>query len=250
MEIISEFIKKDNWLAKSDARLKLLVTLSILVMILSNKGSVFPLIIFAISILLSIKIKVPLKVFMLRFSEPLFIALVLVVIKFFCSGSDILFSHSIFGLIITGHLDGLQEGLLIASRILGAAAVVSILGFSTAFTELLSALSWIKMPKTFIELLMFAYRYLFVLHEDAHVIYNAQKNRLGYASLRSGLSSFGTLAGSLVIKTFEHSQNITQAMTQRGYDGNLPVLKFKPFKPMEIVTSTLTVIILGLLWQV
>ena len=96
---------------------------------------------------------------------------------------------------------------------------------------------------------MLAYRYIFVLLEDAMVIYNAQKNRLGYSSVRRGLNSFGTLSGSLVLKAFDHSQNTTVAMVQRGYDGNMPLLKHKPFKLSEVVASALFIVAMGCIWN-
>ena len=96
---------------------------------------------------------------------------------------------------------------------------------------------------------MFAYRYIFVLFEDATVIYNAQKNRLGYSTMRRGVRSFGTLTGALTLKAFESSQHIAVAMLQRGYDGNMPMLEHKPFKTVEIALSALFVIAMGAVWK-
>jgi cobalt/nickel transport system permease protein len=187
--------------------------------------------------------------FVLRFSEPLFIAAVVLLLKFFFSGKDILFSFSIIGIDIVGHRDGLMEGLMIGSRILGAVAIVALVGFSTPFTEFMAGLSWLRVPKGFIEILMFAYRYIFVLLDDANVIYSAQKNRLGYSSMRRGLSSFGVLAGSLTLKAFDNSHNTTVAMVQRGYDGNMPLLRHKSFKLSEIAASVVFVAGMGFLWK-
>ncbi|MDI6744009.1 MAG: cobalt ECF transporter T component CbiQ [Thermodesulfovibrionales bacterium] len=255
MELFSEYFKKDNVIARIDARVKLLVALVLLAMVLSYKGFVFPLLILGISLALCIWIRVPLRVFLMRFSEPVFIASVIVVLKLLFAGDDVFFSFSLptahFPLLtLTGHRDGVMEGLQIASRILGAVAIVAVMGFSTPFTEFVSALSWMKAPKGFIEILMFAYRYIFVFMEDAMVVYNAQKNRLGYTSIRRGLSSFGTLAGSLILKAFENSQHITTAMIQRGYDGNVPLLKHKPFSAAEIVVSILIVTAMGFVWKI
>lgn len=249
MELFSEYFKKDHILSKVDARLKLIITLTLLGMILSYKGFTLPLLVTALCLLLCLKMRIPLKVFALRFLQPLFIISVLLILKVLFSGEDILFSINIFGIKVVGHKDGLMDGLQIGSRILGAVSVVVVLGFSTPFTEIMAALSWLRIPKSFIEILMFAYRYIFVLLEDAMVIYNAQKNRLGYSSVKKGLNSFGTLTGSLVIKALEHSQNITTAMIQRGYDGNMPMLKHKPFKLSEIAVSALLIITLGFVWK-
>ena len=249
MELFSEHFKKDNALLKVDARVKLLVALTVLIMVLSYRGFTLPLVVALLCLSLCIKIKIPLKVFLLRFSEPLFIAAVVLLLKFLFSGKDVLFSFNIMGVGIVGHKDGLMEGLRIASRIIGAVSVIAVLGFSTPFTELMAGLSWLKIPRSFIEILMFAYRYIFVLSEDAMVIYNAQKNRLGYSSIRRGLSSFGTLAGSLTLKAFENSQNTTIAMVQRGYDGNMPMLRHKPFRHSEVIASLLFIILMGVIWS-
>lgn len=250
MELFSEQFKKDHFLLRIDARVKLLVAIIILIMVLSYKGFAFPLFVFLLGIASGIRMKIPLKVFILRFSEPLFIAFVLVLIKFFFSGKEALWSLSLAGITITGYRDGLIEGLMIAGRIAGAISIFALLGFATPFTEFIASLSWLKLPRGFIEILIFAYRYIFVLLEDATVIYIAQKNRLGYSSIKRGLTSFGTLTGSLTLKAFEQSQSITTAMVQRGYDGSIPLLEHKPFKSSEIVVSLLFVIVMGYIWRI
>ncbi|MDP2279928.1 MAG: cobalt ECF transporter T component CbiQ [Nitrospirota bacterium] len=250
MELFSEYFKKDHLLSQVDARVKLGVSLFVLAMVLSYKGLAFPLLILGISLCLCIRMKIPFKVFLLRFSEPVFIASVVILLKFLFSGQETMFSIEMRGITITGHKDGLMDGLQIGSRILGAVSIVALLGFSTPFTEIMAGLSWLKIPKGLIEISLFAYRYIFVLLEDAMVIYNAQKNRLGYSNIKRGLRSFGTLTGSLTLKAFEHSQNTTTAMLQRGYDGNIPMLKHKPFKLSEVAVSVLLIITLGVVWKI
>ncbi len=249
MRILSEYFKHEHMLSKVDARVKLLAALAVLIMVLSYRGVAFPGLITFVCLFLCIRMRIPFRAFILRFSEPLFIAAIVLLLKFFFSGQDALFSLKIFGAEIVGHRDGLREGLLIAARMIGAVSVIAVLGFSTPFTEFMAGLSWFRVPKGFIEILMFAYRYIFVLFEDAQVIYQAQKNRLGYSTVRRGLSSFGTLAGTLTIKAFDHSQSTTVAMMQRGYDGDMPMLKAKPFKALDVAFSVLFVIAMGFLWK-
>jgi cobalt/nickel transport system permease protein len=186
---------------------------------------------------------------MLRFTEPLFIVLVILLLKLFFSGGEALFRFSLMGMEITGYRDGLAEGLAIGSRIIAAISVMAVMVFSTPFTELAAALSWFRVPRGFVEILLYAYRYIFVLFEDAGVIYSAQKNRLGYSTIGCGLNSFGVLAGSLLLKAFEHSQNVTLSMVQRGYDGHIPMLRQRPFRPVEVVLSLLLVTMLGFAWK-
>lgn len=240
----------DHLLLRIDARVKLLSALALLVMVISCRGIVFPLLVAGICGGICLSLGIRPRVLALRFAEPLFIAGMVLLLKLFFTGTEPLFSFSIAGWEVAGHRDGLMEGVRIASRIAGAVTVVAAVGFATPFTDLMAALAWLRVPKGFIEVALFAWRYLFVLLDDAQVVYAAQKNRLGYAGYRRGLRSFGTLAGALVIKAFDNSQNITTAMVQRGYDGTMPLLKHRPFRLAEVSAALLVVAGMGVLWRI
>jgi len=250
MHQFSDNLNAEHFLSGIDARVKLVSALLLLGLVLSYKGFAFPVIVLSACLAGCMFVRAPLKVLALRFSEPLFIVATLVLLKFFFTGRDEMFSINIFGLHMAGHSDGLKEGLKIACRVLGSVSILALLGFSTPFVPLMSALSWLRVPKGFIEVLMFAYRYIFVIFEDAQVIYNAQRNRLGYAGLRQGLGSFGTLAGSLVLKAFDRSHAITVSMIQRGYNGDMPMLRHRPFKPLEVTGAILLAVVMGAAWKI
>ncbi len=250
MELFSENFKRDHLLSKIDARIKLLLALLLLAMLLSYKGFFFPLVVIFICLLLGAVLRVPLRVFLLRLSEPLFISAVVVLLKTFFSGNLSLFSVSLFGLKIAACQEGLMEGLMISCRIIGAVSVLAIMGFSTSFTEFMASLSWLKVPRGFIEVMVFAYRYIFVLLDESLVIYNSQKTRLGYTGLKRGLSSFGTLTGSLLLRVFEHSQNTAMALAQRGFDGRIPMAMERSFRGSEVLGSIIFVLAMGYLWMI
>lgn len=195
-----------------------------------------------LSLALCLSLGTPLRILLLRFSEPLFIAATVLFLKMFFSGSEQIFTIGLAGFELAGHRDGLLEGVRIASRIVGGVSLLAVIGFSTPFTELMAALSWFRVPQVLIDVALFAWRYLFLLMEDAQVVYNAQKNRLGYVGYRRALSSFGTLAGVLVIKAFDNSQSITTAMVQRGYDGAMPASLHRPFRLAELACAAAFVI--------
>ncbi|MCM0081088.1 cobalt ECF transporter T component CbiQ [Geomonas sp. Red32] len=234
-------------LTRLDARVKLLCVLALLLMVISCHGMVFPLVVAFLCCLLCLRLGLPAKLLLLRFSEPLFIASGVLLLKLFFSGHLPLFTLDIFGLHLTGYRDGLLDGAAIASRIMGGVSLVALFGFATPFTEVMAALSWLKVPQALVDVSLFAWRYLFLLIEEAQVVYQAQRNRLGYAGYRRGLSSFGTLAGVLVIKAFDNSQNVTTAMVQRGYDGRMPMLSHQPFRGAEVALSILVVAAMGVL---
>lgn len=154
--------------------------------------------------------------------HPLFIALVILTLKTFMGTGESVTLLKMGAFSVTGRPEGLREGLLISSRIMGAVSVAVLLGQVMTFTETMAALAWLRVPRGLVEVSMFAWRSLFMLYDNAGVVYTAQKNRLGYCGMRRGLRSFGAMAGILVIRAFDNSQAMTVAMTQRGYDGSLP----------------------------
>ncbi|HTY20020.1 MAG TPA: cobalt ECF transporter T component CbiQ [Geobacteraceae bacterium] len=236
-------------LTRLDPRVKLICVLVLLIMVISGRGLVFPSVMAMVSIGLCLDLGVRPKVLLMRFAEPIFIAVMVLLLKLFFSGATPLFSFNVFALELTGHRDGLLQGLLIASRIGGSVSLVALLGFCTSFTDLMGALTWLRAPRGFIEVALFAWRYLFVLFDDAQVVYSAQKNRLGYSGIFRGLRSFGTLTGALVIKAFDNSQTITTAMAQRGYDGTMPLLRQRPLRGIELALSFAFLVCMGIIWR-
>ncbi len=237
-------------LSRIDGRIKLLTALALLIMVLSAGDWLFPLATAGLCITVCRMRGVPMKTLLFRFAEPGFIIIMIVLLKLFFTGTVPLFTLHFAGLEVSGYREGLSEGLAIGSRITGAVAVMATLVFFTPFTELMAALSWLRVPRVFIDITIFAWRYLFLLFDDAKVIYSAQKNRLGYSGYRKGLRSFGTLTGTLVIKAFDSSQSVTTAMVQRGYDGTMPMLKQKPFRSVEIAAGCAFLMCMGMLWTI
>jgi cobalt/nickel transport system permease protein len=166
-----------------------------------------------------------LRVLMLRLLHPLFIAAVILALKTFLGPGESATLFKLGSLSLSGQMAGLHEGLLITSRIIGAVSVAVLLSQVMTFTETMAALAWLRVPRGLVDVAMFAWRSLFMLYDDAGVVYTAQKNRLGYCGMRRGLKSFGAMAGMLTIRAFDSSQAMTVAMTQRGYDGSLPLLR-------------------------
>jgi len=246
------FLREENrstFLARVDPRVKLYSAMAILAMVLTYRGFLFPLLVATASLALCLALGMPVKRLLFRFSEPAFIVAVLILLKLFFTGKEVLWTIHLAGASLTAHRDGLLDGLLIAARIVGGVSLITLLTSSTPFTDFLGALTWMRVPRGIIEISIFAYRYIFLLLDDASVIYSAQKNRLGYSSLRRGLSSFGVLAGSLTVKAFDNSQHAALAMMQRGYDGRMPLAAQKPLRVSQVALSVLFIVVMGIVWK-
>lgn len=202
-----------------DPRVRLAAALLLLALVVSSGSVFFPLLVMFLCLTASLSCGMPVKTVLLRMLHPLLLALSILLLKtFVLSGA----TGTAWLQIRTG---GPVQGALIASRIIGAASVVILLSRSLTFTDTMAALAWLRVPRGLIEVSLFAWRAIFVLYDDAATVYTAQKNRLGYCDLKRGLSSFGTMAGMLTIRAFDNSHAMTVAMSQRGYDGNLPLLR-------------------------
>lgn len=243
-----QFHNADHLLTRLDPRVKLLCALALLVMVLSCSAITFPLLTAGLSLVLCASLRVRPRLLMLRFAQPFLIALMVVLCKLFLTGHVPLFSWGFAGFHITGYRDGLLEGLHIAARIGGAVSIAAVLGFSTSFTGLMGALAWLRVPQGLVEVALLAWRYLFLLYDDAQAVYGAQRNRLGYAGYRRGLHSLGIMAGTLMIKAFDNSQAITTAMVQRGYHGAMPTLRHEPFRRAELLAGAAVLAVMGALW--
>jgi cobalt/nickel transport system permease protein len=217
--------KEPSTSAAVDPRTRLLAAALLLTLVISSRGSAFPWQVAGICLPVSLIAGMKPRLLLLRMLHPLFIAALILTLKTFLGDGEtvILFHAGEFTL--SGRMDGLHEGLLISSRIMGAVSVAVLLSQAMTFTETMAALAWLRVPRGLVDVSMFAWRALFMLYDDASVVYTAQKNRLGYCGMRRGLKSFGAMAGMLTIRAFDNSHAMTVAMTQRGYDGSLPLLR-------------------------
>jgi cobalt/nickel transport system permease protein len=221
--------------------------LTVIVMVISSTAIHFSLLVALLALGTTIFIGVRWQTLVRQLAQPLIIAFFLLLLRSL-AGSEPLTEIHLPGYTLVVYADGLHAGLLMAARVLAGASVVLLLVSSTSFTELMGALSWYRIPQGVVETTLFAWRALFLLFDDAQLLYAAQKNRLGYVGYRQGLRSFGTLAGALVIKAFDNSQTLTTAMVQRGYDGNLPLLRHKPLRMGQLLATLLVIAAFGLVW--
>lgn len=237
------------FLARIDTRARLLCALFAIICVISQSGLLFPALVFLACSATIIAIGIRMRHYLLRLAEPFMIGLVLIIIKSL-SGNDPLAAWLPGSWQITIFQDGLLTGCAIALRIVASVSVLLLLAFSCSFTDLLTALSWYRVPRGLIEILLFAHRSLTAMHEEASTIYQAQRNRLGYASTRQGLRSFGILAGTLTLRAFDQSQSTALAMMQRGYTGHLPVGDCRKLRKHDFSAVLLFAASIGALWIV
>lgn len=92
----------------------------------------------------------------------------------------------------------------------------------TGFPSVCAALERLGMPRAFGVQLMFLYRYIFVLLEEAKRASLARELRT-FGGRGLEMKTFASLTGHLLLRTWERADRIHRAMLARGFDGRFHV---------------------------
>jgi cobalt/nickel transport system permease protein len=124
--------------------------------------------------------------------------------------------------------------LSILLRVLTTVLAALILIATTGFTGMCMALEKIGVPKIFVTQLLFMYRYLFVLIDEAARMVRARALR-SFDGKGLGLKVFSSIIGHLLLRTLDRAQRIHLAMLSRGFDGEIRIARSYKIRVREIV---------------
>ncbi len=206
----------DTALHRVDARAKLIVAVVFIVCVMSfGRHAVVPLLpFFAFPILMVAGAGLPAAYIVRKVALVLPFAIAVALPN---PWFDREFIARIGGVALTGGWVSFASILL---RSLLAAAAAVVLVATTGFPAICGALERMGMPRPLAVQLLFLYRYLTVLGEEAARMKAARELRGGGRSL--SLRTFGTLAGNLLLRTWDRAERIYMAMRARGFDGGFP----------------------------
>ena len=103
----------------------------------------------------------------------------------------------------------------------------------TGFNAVCMALQKLGVPKVFVVQLLFLHRYMFVLVAEASRMVRARSLR-SVGSSGAGIKTYGPLVGHLLLRTMDRAQRIHLAMSCRGFDGQIRIMKPLKIRPIEI----------------
>lgn len=92
---------------------------------------------------------------------------------------------------------------------------------TTSFPGVCHALRRLGFPAIFVTQLLFLYRYLFVLAEEAMRIVRARDIR-SFGGQGRGPRVFARLIGVLLVRSLDRAERIYRAMLSRGFSGDIP----------------------------
>jgi cobalt/nickel transport system permease protein len=93
---------------------------------------------------------------------------------------------------------------------------------TTGFMGVCMAIERLGAPDVFATQLLFLYRYIFVLGEEAMRMVRARALR-SFGRRGTGVRVYGHMLGSLLLRTYDRAQRVYLAMLCRGFDGHVRV---------------------------
>ncbi|MCL4692719.1 MAG: hypothetical protein KJ060_09450 [Candidatus Hydrogenedentes bacterium] len=118
---------------------------------------------------------------------------------------------------------GLLAGLVIAARANAIVLIITTLLTTMEAADLARALRSLRVPPALVTLFLLTGRYVFVLQTEYQRLRRAMWMRAFQPRTnRHTLRAFGNLVGMLVVKGFDRSERVYQAMKCRGYTGVFP----------------------------
>jgi cobalt/nickel transport system permease protein len=176
----------------------------------------------AISILLVLISGLPLSQAVAFIKWPfIFLLPILLILPITTSGEN----HLDFGLIKISQ-DGLHLGLLFMIRGLASAFSALIIVGTAHFNVNINAMRSLGMPGSLTQIFLFTYRYVFLLYDELQTMRRSLQSK-GFEIKSNARSAviLATAIAMLLIRSYERSEDVFNAMLSRGYNGRLPSIQ-------------------------
>ncbi|MBM7623924.1 cobalt ECF transporter T component CbiQ [Sporohalobacter salinus] len=219
--IDEKFAEGSSWVHQLDPRIKIIVTIILAIVIAVGKNLNMLLLSFGVSSLLLITAKLDIKEVGKRLLIVNgFIFLMWLVLPFTYPG------ESLFQI---GPLMASRKGIIYTTKITLRSNTIMLIMISLISTSTISsiihAMKYLYVPEKLIYLLIFIYRYIHVIKTEFHKLYNAMLLR-GFKPKTTihYYKSYAYLVGMLIIKSYERSKRVYEAMICRSFKGKFYML--------------------------
>lgn len=115
--------------------------------------------------------------------------------------------------------DSLSTSLNTVARAYGSLGLVYLIAFHNTIWEMGQYMMRLRVPKTFVELFVLCYRFIFILLEEGYEMVHAQDLRLGYSDLKISMNSLSLLISQLFIRTIMRARAMEDSLDMRLYNG-------------------------------
>jgi cobalt/nickel transport system permease protein len=244
---MEEFASGDTWVHHLDPRVKIIVTMVFSVVVALNSHIEATLISLLLPAGLIVCARLDLHRVLIRLAiVNSFILFLWLFLPFTTPGETI---YTLGPLSV--QREGIHHALLITLKSNSIILMVlALLGTSQIFT-LVHALSHLLVPDKLVHLFFFCFRYIHVIHEEYHRLMNAMRIR-GFRP-RTDMHtyrSYAYLVGMLLVRSFDRSQRVLQAMKCRGFKGKFFILHHYEMKRHDYAMAGSSLAFSALIWVV
>lgn len=237
---IDKYGTLDSVIHKLDPRVKIISALILVVGIIFTKpASVMSFALFAVFICGVIALSEIPALFIFKRSLVVipFVILISLFIPFIKEG-EIAGAYSFGSLKLTVTYNGLMIfwNILIKSYL--CVLVMTVFSSSMKYSTFLKALDKLKVPRLFIMVLSFMYRYLFVIEDELMEMRQAKDARTVGGGRLFHAKALANIIGSLFIRSYERSEAVYMAMRSRGFNGDIKTLDEFSVRIPDIVFMT------------
>lgn len=231
-------------LLAADARLKVLLAATCLLLVLCSPDARFPVGI-ALAVLGTLQVMgIGAGELLRRLAPALAFAGLVSLTRVFFAGGEPLLTVQAGGFGLTIYREGLQTGVLLLARVVAGVSLLILLSAVTGFPRLAAALGSLGLPAVLVDLLLMTFRYIFVLGEEAERLRRAARVRLGFAGWRRALNTTAALAGMVLWRAYDRSENVYRAMVARGYTEGVPMAALDPLSGRQALGGAAAALLL------
>lgn len=136
-----------------------------------------------------------------------------------------------------GPLRVTDEGLLVlwnaaAKAILGVLSMI-ILGMTTTFSEMVTGLEGLRIPRVFVLTISFMHRYSYLFVEESRRMQRAMTSRDYRGTWLGSVPTLGRMLGALFLRSYIRGERVYVAMVSRGYEGTIHLESDAVFRRSE-----------------
>lgn len=237
---IDEKAHLDSMIHRMDIRAKIISILAAALIISSCRTIPAALISAAFTFLLTLLSGIPLDYYLRKIYYPLIFLIPLFIFLPFSSGGEVLLSIGIFNV----YTDGIFISLLISIKVISIIILVNIMISTATFRDTAAALRTLKIHDKMLNIILFTYRYFFVFFEALRKMRVALTLRgSGKRSTIKSLGSSANLAGSILVRSYEQTERIYQAMLLRGYSGRIVSHKVFIIRGADVFLALIIIVV-------
>jgi cobalt/nickel transport system permease protein len=221
-----------------DPRAKIISFIAFIFFAILARSILTLMILIAITFLLSIVSKIPLKVFMIRTSFILlFVTVIALPLPFITPGNPVFISSFIT-------IEGIDKALLFILRVWACINSLILFTLTTRFSSIINAMEKTKIPKIFTMMISITYRFIFLSINEAYRMLLAKESRtIKKESRLKVMKSLASMISTLFIRSYERGERVYLAMIARGYKGSTKNLDKMSIKGKDMIFAFIIVFI-------